>query len=157
MDVPYVRCSTLRIKPAMAPSDQSLIPHCKYAIALFHFSPHDQSALEERFRGGFVCPSSSPRGIRRLGGRAKGCSFNFFLDAHHGCLYPLCRASNGRRKTEDGERREVDRYPPFSDIRFPLFGCCHIFYSRLDGKTHAGNPPFCPAAIGLLASAALRA
>ena len=107
MDVPHARCSTLWFKAAMASSDQSPVPHCKYAVALFRFSPDDQSALEERFRGGFVCPSSSPRGIRRLGGRAKGCSFHFFLDAHHGRLYPLCRASeqkDGRQRTEDGEK-----------------------------------------------------
>ena len=32
-----------------------------------------------------------------------------------------------------------------------------FFVFRLDGKTHAGNPSFCPVALGLLASAALRA
>ena len=99
MDIPHARYSTLWIKAEMASSDQSFIPHCKYTVALFRFSPDDQSALEKRFRGGFVCPSPPPRGIRRLGGRTKGCSFHFFLDAHHGARISIMSSIRGSRIT----------------------------------------------------------
>ncbi len=126
VDVPHARCSTLWLGPAPASSYQSPVPYCEYAAPLFRFSPDDQSALEERFRGGSVCPSPSPRGIGSVGGRAQGRPFNFFLDAYHGCIYQLCRGQNGGRetedrgqKTEDRGRREVDRYPPSSVLRPP--------------------------------------
>src|SRR5208337_2290155 len=96
--------------------------------------PDDQSDLAKRFRGGFVCASPSPRGIRSLGCRKKGRSFHFFLDAHYGRVYPLCRAS----------------------AIYKLPGCFYISYFGPDGKTNAGNPASCPASSGLLASAALR-
>src|SRR5208337_1867702 len=135
VDVPHARCSTFWIETAMASSDQSPVPHCKYTVAVFRFSPDDQRAMEERFRCGSVCHSSYPRGIRRLGGREKGCSFHFLLDAHHGSVYLLCRASAAQK----------------------LSGRSHIFCFRPYGKTDAGNSSLCPAAFGLLASAALRA
>src|SRR5208283_1455787 len=65
-----------------------------------------------------VCPSPSPRGIRRLGFRAKGCSFHFLLDAHHGSLYLLCRAEDGGRKTEDGEGWTGILRFPYSVFRY---------------------------------------
>ena len=38
---------------------------------------------------------------------------------------------------------------------FPeIFFCSSVFHPGPDGETHAGNPPFCTAAFGLLASAA---
>ena len=56
------------LKPQWHHLTNLLFHHCKFTVALFRFSPDDQSTLEERFRGGFVCPSPSPCGIRRLGG-----------------------------------------------------------------------------------------
>ena len=41
-------------------------------------------------------------------------------------------------------------------FRFRFRSRSHIFCFRPYGKTHAGNPSFCPAAFGLLAPAALR-
>ena len=78
VDIPHAGCSALRVESAVASSDESLLPHCKYAIALFRSSPDDESALAERLCGGFVCASPPPRGVRRLGGRAKDVLSTFF-------------------------------------------------------------------------------
>ncbi|MGO9371459.1 MAG: hypothetical protein ACLQBD_05075 [Syntrophobacteraceae bacterium] len=72
------------------------------------------------------------------------------------------RSEDRERRTEDRERRTEDGRQSredgssFSVIRFPLFGCSHIFCFRTYGEADACNSSLCPAAIGLLASAALR-
>ena len=79
-----------------------------------------------------VCNTSPPYGVCRLDNRAQGCSFHFLLDAHHRSVQLLCGTSG-----------------------FPkIFFCSSVFHPGPDGETHAGNPPFCTAAFGLLASAA---
>src|SRR5208337_3591341 len=133
MDIPHAGCSALRFKPARASSCEPIIPHCKYAVALFCSISDDESPLAERLRRRPVCPSSSTCGVRCLGCRTKGCTVQLFLDAHHGHLLLLCRTSGS------------------SEIP----ACSSALRFRLNGKTHVGNSSFCPAASGLLASPTL--
>src|ERR1700686_3779843 len=82
--------SALWIRTAMAPSDESLIPHCKYVIALFCPSSDDESPLEERLCCRPVRFAPSSRGVCCLGGRAQGRPFRVLLDADHGSVLRLC-------------------------------------------------------------------
>ena len=60
-DFPDARLSTFWVEPTWISLNESLTSHRKYFVALFRFVPNDESAVEERLRGGFVRGSPSER------------------------------------------------------------------------------------------------